>query len=393
MKQILNIKIQKYVNLLFDPELGRKGINLCKRSIVLPFLVLFVVSLDAQNQAQKIMHISFDDSYSFLIDLKAKQNTYTSIFNNPFLSKLKSYHDTYGAVFSLYCFTYSPGAAWNIAPLTTKFAEEFRDNSNWLKLGFHSRNSNYTAADWKVQYYNDFLSVIPEIEGRSECFDLVPRLHTFALNTTLAFCDSLRDASIGVIGFLSADDSRNSYYLNTTQSSYINHNDSLYDADNNLYFFRTETRLEGVKSMVPFLAQFLTTTYASRANIMPIFSHEYLVYDYRTGLVNKGIFEKIDTCITWAVQNNYKFDFPMNVIRRKMTTGINSTQIDSNIITVKGKTVSSEKAGSFKIFNIAGILQLKQNNVIKIEMKLPSGIYIVDFKGNDGAHATKKIVI
>jgi hypothetical protein len=269
----------------------------------------------------KIMHLSFDDAYHFLIDLDAKKNSYKSIFENPLLGKLKSYHDKYGVVFSLYCFTYSPGLAWNIKPLPISFAEEFRDNSDWLKLGFHSRNSGYTAADWKVKYYSDFLSVIPEIEGREKCFDLVPRLHTFGLNTTIAYCDSLRDANPGLMGFLSTDDTRNSYYLTTAQSYYINHNDSLYDTENNLYFFRSETRLEAVKSMVPFLAQFLTPAFASRANIMPVFTHEYAVYNAKLGLLDKGLFEKIDTCITWAIQNNYKFDFPMNIIKKYNPTG------------------------------------------------------------------------
>lgn len=393
MKQILNITIRKCINFTFDTKKRDRRINFRKKSIIWASLLLFIFSLNAQNPTQKIMHISFDDSYSFLIDLKAKQNTYKSIFENPLLGKLKSYHDTYGAVFSLYCFTYSPGAAWNISPLPTKFAVELRDNSDWLKLGFHGRNSGYAVSDWRVQYYYDFLTVIPEIEGRSKCFDLVPRLSSFGVNSTLAYCDSLRDANPGLIGLLSTDDARNSYYLNTTQSNYINHNDSLYDADNNLYFVKSETRLESVKSMVPFLAQFLTTAYANRANIMPIFSHEYYLYDYRTGLVNKGIFEKVDTCIAWAIKNNYKFDFPMNVIKKRIPTGINSLVSNSNNITVKGKTITSEKSGSFKIFNINGMLLLQQKNVSSINTELSPGIYIVDFKGNDGMHAIKKIVI
>jgi hypothetical protein len=101
------------MNITFNSNAVNRTINLRKKSIVWASLFLFIFSLNAQNPPQKIMHFSFDDSYNFLIDLKAKKNTYKSIFENPLLGKLKSYHDTYGAVFILYCFTYSPGAAWN----------------------------------------------------------------------------------------------------------------------------------------------------------------------------------------------------------------------------------------------------------------------------------------
>ncbi|MDD3319855.1 MAG: T9SS type A sorting domain-containing protein [Paludibacter sp.] len=393
MKQLLYITIRKYMNITFGSKAADRTINLRKKSIVWASLILFVFSLNAQNPPQKIMHFSFDDSYNFLIDLKAKKNSYKSIFENPLLGKLKSYHDTYGAVFSLYCFTYSPGAAWNIEPLPIAFAEELVKNSDWLKLGFHGKNSGYSAADWRVQYYYDFQKVLPDIEGREKCFDLVPRLSSFGVNSTLVYCDSLRDATPGLLGFLTADDTRNSYYLNTDQSYYINHNDSLYDAENKLYFFRSEWRLEGVKSMVPFLAQYLTPTYANRCNVMPIFTHEYGVYNSKLGLLDKGLFQKIDTCITWAIQNNYKFDYPMNIVKKRISTGINSSVINSDFIIVRGKTISSKKIGSFNIFNMSGALVLQQKNVSSINTNLSSGIYALQFIGIDGGSMFEKIII
>jgi hypothetical protein len=83
----------------------------------------------------------------------------------------------------------------------------------------------------------------------------------------------------------------------------------------------------------------------------------------------------------------------MNIIKKKNATGINSLLINSNYITVKGKTISSGKTGTFKVFNTTGVLMFKQQNISSFNTELSPGIYIVEFEGKDGIHATKKIAI
>lgn len=396
MNQLLHIIINKYLDVFLSSKTYYRSVDLCKKSMAWLSLFFFTLTLNAQNPNQKIMHLSFDDSYYFLMDLTKKTTNYNSIFENPFLGKLKYFHDTYGAVFSLYCYTYSPGANWNISPLKTTYAQEFINNSDWLKLGFHNRNSNYATEDWQIRYYEDFLSVIPQMEGRSKCFDLVPRLHTFGLNTTPAFLDSLKNhADIRLKGFLFADDGRVSYCLTKEQSDYLKKNDSLYDAANDLYYFTTETRLESVKDSAAFLAQFLTSAYASRANILPIFTHEHMVSNLNGTLRpdKDYLFGRMEACIKWAIVNNYKFDFPMNLIPNKILTGNISLNADINVITVKGNTISTQKTGIFQIFNASGLLLYRKENVSSIDPKLSPGIYIVDYIGNDGIHTTEKIAI
>jgi hypothetical protein len=367
------------------------------RNCFLAVLLLcsFSFAVKAEETPKKIMHLSFDDGYYFLMDLKKKTTTYNSIFENPFLNKLQSFHDDYGAVFSIYCYTYSPGSNWNIAPLPTSFAQEFIDNSDWLKLGFHNRNSKYDTIDWQVRYYEDFLSVIPAMEGREKCFDLVPRLHTFGTNTTLAFCDSLRNhADIPLKGFLSTDDARISYYLTSDQAKYINKNDSLYDADNDIYFFSSETRLESVKDSIAFLAQFLTPAYANRANIMPIFTHEHMLCNLKGELRPEKdyLFGRMETCIQWAIANGYVFEYPMNIIPNRTPTG-SKPVMKSDIITINGRTIHSEKTGTFHIYNSAGVLVFLKENTSTIQIELLSGIYLLRFEGKDGIKTVKKITV
>lgn len=363
-----------------------------KRILFIPVMLCFLL-LNTNVQSQEVMHISFDDVHYILQNLTVNKDVYKSIFENPMLNKLKLYHDTYGAVFSLYCFDefeLAAGNTWKIETLPTAFAQEFVQNSSWLKLGFHSRGTATGSAEYNISYYNTFTTVMPEIEGRENCFDLIPRLHGFA--GSLDFCKSLKNANPGLIGFLSADDTRASYYLNSTQSSYINSNDSLHDLVNNIYFFRTELRLESVSNINTFLAQYLTPAYSSQANVMVIFTHENQLYSHYSGLnTTNGILTKIDACIKWAVANNYRFDFPMNLVK-KSTTAIYSPEI-FDCITVKGKTISSSKIGSIKVFNTSGALVFQQKNILSINTNLPSGIYALQFVGIDGSHTLKKIII
>lgn len=93
--------------------------------------------------------LSSDDNILFLADITAHADTYTSIFDNPYLALYKKAHERYGAKVHLNLFyeyiptgTFSdPGRAYfNLSMMTDRFREEFTANSGWLKLAFHARS-------------------------------------------------------------------------------------------------------------------------------------------------------------------------------------------------------------------------------------------------------------
>ena len=360
---------------------------------------LFTLSSMAASQAYKSnvpsteskrnMHISLDDTYAVLLNLTLNSSTYTSIFDNPLLSKLKEYHVKYGAVFSLYCFTdkrLSTGYVWHIENSTTKFADEFRQNASWLKFGFHYGNPAYYVS---IAYYERFINSIIAITGGTDNFDLIPRLHTFA--GTYDFCMQLKNYTpIGVLGFLSADDTRSNYYLSTEQNTYINANDSLYDSVNKLYFFKSETRLESV-NVATFLPQYLTTAYATQSNNMIIFTHEYCLYDSIGMISSYGMLSKIESCLTWAINNGYKFDYPMNVIPIKSSpTIIENTKVQDSRLTISKNRIfiSFENATNAKIriYNIQGILvgtTITNEKNVEINSNALKGIYFIYIEANN----------
>jgi len=120
--------------------------------------------------------ISSDDNILFLADITAKKDTYTSIFDNPYLSVYKEAHDLYGAKVHLnlfYAFDRAAAACFgderpdfDLSMMTDKFKAEWEANADWLRLSFHARRE-MPAAPYKFAspetITQDFLDVKREI--------------------------------------------------------------------------------------------------------------------------------------------------------------------------------------------------------------------------------------
>ena len=215
-----------------------------------------------------MMHFSFDDTIASLRDLTDNADLYASIFDQPFFAVLKSLHDSYGAVFSCYCFyqILNPDdnslIDFSLEDATDLYAAEFAENSDWLKFGYHSLHCsmNYgkeTAENAKL-HYNNFVSQIVRITGTVDCIDLVVRLQNFAGN--LESCRAMRDCACGVTVFLAGDYSETStsgntpyddysvsgYYLNDSARTFLARKGRWFDAAEQLYFYPSCLRLDNI---------------------------------------------------------------------------------------------------------------------------------------------------
>lgn len=95
-----------------------------------------------------IYRLSVDDNILFLQDINDHKDTYTSIFDNPYLAVYKEAHDKYGTNVQLNIhyerssndgFT-RPREYFNLTMMTDKFKEEWKANASWLHLSFHARD-------------------------------------------------------------------------------------------------------------------------------------------------------------------------------------------------------------------------------------------------------------
>lgn len=187
--------------------------------------------------SEKYMHVSFDDVEICLNNLI--NNTYNSLFEEPFFAFLKTLHDTYDAKFSLYVFLNT----WVLMPLT--YAQEFTLNSNWLKIGLHSTSSSETYKEKTrtegMQDWNTFVNATLEVCGSADCIDRCPRLAYFEGSPNAIA--GMQSANYGAVGLLSADDDRPAnYFLSKAQREYLYNKDSLTDEYTNIVFIRTDMR-------------------------------------------------------------------------------------------------------------------------------------------------------
>lgn len=133
------------------------------------------------------VHLSIDDVHQMFVEA----NDYKSIFNQPFLLRLKKIHDEFGAKFTLYCFDDEQNR------LKPKYCKELAE-SGWIKIGYH--------ADWEgdatLRGYQNFNSYYL---NNGVPLATILRLHMFGASADLL--DLLKDGST----LLCADDGRTSY--------------------------------------------------------------------------------------------------------------------------------------------------------------------------------------
>ena len=212
-------------------------------SIIVALIVIFSVYIYVSvpipsNSPNKIVQISFDDVYLCIKDLKDTLR-YTSVFQQPFLKSLKELHDVYGAVFSLY--VYEKADNFVITEVPDKFRNEFIENSEWLKFGYHAIEPRFDKKEQSLEFERSFLNVRKSILHWAGKSSLAPclRLHYyFADDNMIAILKKYR-----VYHLLGADDEgRISYNLNRLQS------DSLYALRayiyDSIYYHKTDIRIE-----------------------------------------------------------------------------------------------------------------------------------------------------
>ena len=277
--------------------------------LILGFLILVLIThILVMKKNTKITisyaHLSFDDTIKVFEDLTENQNEYNSVFDNDLLKCLKSLHDEFGATFSLYC--YNREGDFDLTMVPTRYARDFRDNSSWLKFGFHSPTSDIINVDLSLEQSNseyeffirEFLRIT---DNGVECLDLIPRLHYFS--GTKENLLSLAKMENGPIGFLSTDDDSQSYYLSKKDSRYINANDIFQD-ENGIYFISTDLRLDTCDDVPSALKAIQKSK--KQNSIAEIFAHEWAMYDVLEQKLR-------ETCI-WANECGYEWSFAMNLV-------------------------------------------------------------------------------
>lgn len=237
----------------------------------------------------KVAHISIDDVWSSLKELSEKK--YDTIFKVKLFKNLKSYNRKYNAKFTLYVYEKNKRGNYNIKDIPTKFKEEFKANSAWLKFGYHGIDetdnlNNINLNEFSTSFKN-VKSAIINFSSRENLSEVL-RLHYFSGEEK--HIDYLYKSGVKIL--LCSDDKRMNYDLNKNENLEVQKKREI--IKNKIKYCKTDIRLDNIKwlNINKKLDEFINN------NEVIIFVHEWALYKkYYT--LNKSL--------KWLNKNKYFF--------------------------------------------------------------------------------------
>ena len=153
----------------------------------------------------KKAYFFIDDVIWVFRDLTRKRPK--SLFDNPFMSVLKTAHERYGMKVQLNTFMRTDffyGAdEFCLSEMTDAYKKEWEESADWLKLGFHSKQE-FPDYPWINSDYDDVKIIFEQIKGEIERF---AGKKTFALGAiahwipvSLDGVRALHDGGIKILG-------------------------------------------------------------------------------------------------------------------------------------------------------------------------------------------------
>lgn len=266
---------------------------------IICFLLLMGVNTASyKGEKQNIIHFSIDDSIDFLYDISS--NNYNSIFDNKVLKSIKNLHEKYGLKVSFYCFYENQD--FSLKDFPENYLEEFGNNSDWMRFGFHARNYlqdlDSTSAYEFYKEYSLFETEVNRFAG-NKSIDNYVRLSMFSVSDdiTKSFCQAET-----IKGLYTADDRRISYNLPFLINGFLSLND-LIDY-NGIKYIHTDIRLEKTeKTQKRLIVYLLTKPFNNR--ILEVFTHEWAI--------DENAIDKIEDLCVFAKEKKYIWAYPNDV--------------------------------------------------------------------------------
>lgn len=134
----------------------RKRLLICAIGFASILCLLLVILVPQWQVSRKVIKFSVDDATEILMEISV--NDYDSIFESDRMSLFKEMHEKYDLDVTLFLFENLGNYSLNDFP--DRYKNEFKDNSDWLKLGWHGiddgnpQESGYTGDDFIQSYIN-----------------------------------------------------------------------------------------------------------------------------------------------------------------------------------------------------------------------------------------------
>ncbi len=243
--------------------------------------------------------ISSDDNILFLADITANKDTYTSIFDNPYLAVYKKAHDRYGAKVHLnlfYAFDRASAANFSAARpdfdlsmVTDKFKTEWQANADWLTLSFHARTERpdkpyqLTAPEVIVREYEAVRREVLRFAGKKTFSGDVTTVHwgETTKESALALRKLGHRALTGYFEVNKSGETVVSYYLPAPLARHVGERDFWYDTETDILFGRIDRVLNSGTFDSTLRAVRAASEHPHRGGFVSIMIHEQYFYpDY-----------------------------------------------------------------------------------------------------------------
>lgn len=238
------------------------------------------------------VHFSIDDATQIFQDITINQSD--SIFEQPVLKELQKNHESYDIKCTLYI--YENLDDYNISQMPDIYRDEFVENAEWLKLGFHGYDE-YNPAETGItqqEFEASYDRVCEEIRrfAGEESVTQTLRLHYwYGTEDMLDFLDSK-----GVRAVLCPDSSTIGYDLTEDENNMLKQSESGVFEDNIIYY-KTDMRYENIEKVKDAFEQY------KEDQIIVVFTHAWCFEENAS---------KIEDSMEWLTENGYKFTFLEN---------------------------------------------------------------------------------
>jgi hypothetical protein len=252
--------------------------------------------------------LSIDDNIWFLKDISNNADIYKSIFDNQYLGALKKVHDTFGTKIHLNLFYQTEG--FNLSMMTDKYKNEWKENSGWLRLSFHSLQEEPDRPYIKAGYdevKRDCKLVVDQIKrfAGEELLGPVMSLHWG--DVPVEGCRALRDSGYTALaGYFNVNDPDPfAYYLNKAQRTHVNKRFIWRDNNEGIIFARMALVINLLKldQIIPYLDNLKIDSHKP-AYVDFMIHEQYFHPTYAA--YQPDYMEKITASVRWASEKGYQ---------------------------------------------------------------------------------------
>jgi hypothetical protein len=274
------------------------------------------------GESQTIYIYWFKDgymTYRFAVDdviwcfenIYKHQDTYRSIFDDPFLALFIELHETYQTKVHMHIYYQTEDGSFNLSMFPDKYKSEFIKNSSWLKFTFHSLcnmpESPYKHASYE-QVMHDGRLIEKEIRrfAGSEVLSSVTSEHFADSNiyATRAFRSLGYKVLDGYFIFDQNGDPYVSYYFDRKQTTHAHSRDFWVDNKEDIIFVKDDIVINAVDldQIDPYMNELKA---AEDHCFMYLLIHEQYFYKNYINY-QEDYKEKIFKTVRWCVDNGYR---------------------------------------------------------------------------------------